>query len=171
MRRLMAEAWESRGRGGASAPTNAPPEQVVWKGKPTVLAFYDGLVGGALLIAVSATVASAFPRSIWLSATGAICGLLLVAFAFIRARANTYIVTDKGVRREYRFVAVRVEEALFENITNTVVEQDVIGRVFGFGDVRLDTAGSPFQGVLFKGVRNPAAVKEVVDKRLKGAPQ
>lgn len=140
---------------------------VVWSGKPTVLAFYDALVGGFLLVAVSAAILatplSSFP---WLSAAGILCGAVLILVAFIKAQANSYVLTEKCVRREYRFVAVRIEEAPLEKVTNTVVEQNVAGRVFNFGDLRFDTAGTSFAGVLFKGVRNPAEVKKRVDEML-----
>ncbi|MEM2189386.1 MAG: PH domain-containing protein [Nitrososphaerota archaeon] len=141
--------------------------QIIWKGKPTVLSFYDGLIGGVLLVVVSTVVFSVFPSLGPLAMLGVLCGLLLVLFAFTRAWANTYLITDRAVRREYRLVVVRVEEAAFKNITNAVLEQDIIGRIFGFGDVRFDTAGSPFQGVLFKGIKNPAEVKRIVDDRLR----
>jgi uncharacterized membrane protein YdbT with pleckstrin-like domain len=143
-------------------------EKVVWSGKPTVLAFYDALVGGVLLVAVSilllATPLSTLP---WLSALGVVCGGALILVAFMKAWANSYVLTEKCVRRSYRFVTVRVEEAPIEKITNTVVEQDVVGRILNFGDVRFDTAGTSFAGVLFKGVKNPEGVKKSVDERLK----
>jgi uncharacterized membrane protein YdbT with pleckstrin-like domain len=143
-------------------------EGLHWVGKPTVLAFYDGLVGGALLIVVSVLLlALPFPSVVWLSVLGVASGILLMFFAFVKAMANTYIITDKCVRREYRFVAVKVDEASFDKITNTVMEQDVVGRVLKFGDVRCDTAGSPFMGVLFKGVKNPAEVKKRIDEKLR----
>lgn len=141
-------------------------EEVVWTGKPTVLAFYDGLLGGALLI-VASVLLLGFPNMAWLSAAGIACGLLFIAFASIRARANTYVLTNRCVRRQYRFVAVKVDEAPLEKVTNTVVEQDIVGRIFGFGDLRFDTAGTGFAGVLFKGVKNPAEVKKIVDSELR----
>ena len=52
-------------------------EAVVWSGKPVVLAFYEGLLGGVML-----TVASA------LLLAGMACGFLLIAFAFFRAWAK-----------------------------------------------------------------------------------
>lgn len=159
MRRFIAAKNRGREAGGKME------EDVVWKGKPVVIAFYDGLAGGALLLIVSALLPLVpVPGIALLSALGTVCGALLIALAFARAKANTYVVTKKGVRREYCFVAFRVDEAPFEKVTNTVVEQDVVGRIFGFGDVRFDTAGTPFQGVLFKGVRNPAAVKNIADE-------
>ena len=57
-------------------------------------------------------------------------------------------------------MAVRVDEAPFEKVTNVVVEQDVVGRIFGFGDVRFDT-----DGTAFKGVKNPVEVKRRLKKQ------
>ncbi len=175
MRRLIAGGKLPGGKveGGEPSEGSASSEGVLWSGKPTVLAFYDALAGGALLIIVSALIFALLPFVAPLSAIGVACGLLLMAFAFIKAWANTYTVTDSHVRRQYRFVAVRVEEAAFDRITNTVLEQDVIGRILGFGDIRFDTAGTPFMGVLFKGVRNPGGVKRLIDEKMErmgGAP-
>lgn len=155
---------------GDNKPSGEGAEGTVfWIGKPTILAFYDALAGGALLIIVSALLhAMPLPWAAVLSAVGVASGLLLVSFAFAKARANTYVVTDKCVRRQYRFVAVKVEEAPLEKITNIVLEQDVVGRALGFGDIRFDTAGTPFAGVLFKGVKNPAEVKRLIDEKVKG---
>ena len=69
-------------------------ETVVWSGKPVVLAFYDGLLGGAMLIAASA-VSLTLPGLVLLSIAGMACGFLLIAFAFFRAWANSYLVTDR----------------------------------------------------------------------------
>lgn len=165
MRRLMAD--EAKLLGGK---TSEGTEVVFWTGKPTVLAFYDALAGGGLLIIVSALLLLLpLPGILLLSAIGVACGLLFIVFAFVKAWANTYTVTDKCVRRQYRFVAVRVEEAPFEKVTNTVLEQDIVGRIFRFGDIRFDTAGTPFMGVLFKGVKNPSEVKRLIDEKMKGA--
>ena len=165
MRRLIGSGLNGKASEGKAL--ERPSEPILWMGKPTVLAFYDALAGGALLIIVSALVSMLLPFIALLSAIGVVCGLLLIAFAFIKAWANTYIVTDKCVKRQYRFVAIRVEEAAFDKITDIVVEQDVVGRVLGFGDIRFDTAGTPFMGVLFKGLKHPAEVKRLVDERLR----
>jgi hypothetical protein len=53
-------------------------ENVVWSGKPTVLAFYDALVGGALLVAISIVLlATPLSAIAWLSALGVVCGAIL----------------------------------------------------------------------------------------------
>lgn len=170
MRNIIAAKREGKEAESGGGTEGKIAEDVVWRGKPVAVAFYDGLVGGAVLVIVSALLPLVpIPGVVWLSALGAACGALLIAFAFIRAKANTYVITREGVRREYRFVAVRVDEAPLEKVTNTVVEQDVVGRIFGFGDVRFDTAGTPFRGVLFKGVRDPVFVKEKAEKARKAS--
>ena len=62
-------------------------EAVVWSGKPVVLAFYEGLLGGVMLIVASALLL-ALPGLVLLSAAGMACGFLLIAFAFFRAWAK-----------------------------------------------------------------------------------
>lgn len=147
-----------------------PGERVVWSGKPTVLAFYDALLGGALLIAVSIIVAILWPHALLaLSAVGSLFGASLIALAFAVARANTYTVTDRRVVRRFQLVVVVVDEAPIEKVTNVVLEQGVVGRIFGFGDIRFDTAGTAFRGVLFKGVKRPEEVKRVIDEGLQAS--
>ena len=140
-------------------------EKTVWSGKPTVLAFSNVLAGGALLVVVSIAVFFT-PFPVWLPVLGIVCGLVLIFTAFAMAKANTYMVTDRYVRREYRFIAVKIDEAPLSKVTNIVVEQSVVGRFFRFGDIRFDTAGTAFTGVLFKGVKNPEKIEKQISAAL-----
>lgn len=147
-------------------------EKVVWTGKPTVLAFYEGLAVGVLLLAVSiALLAVPFPPVSRLSAIVVAFGVLVVVLTILRAYANTYTITSRRVCREYRLWAVAIEEAPLEKVTNVVVEQDVVGRVLGFGTVRANTAGTTFRGVVFRGVKNPRKVKEHIVEATGTLPQ
>lgn len=135
--------------------------------KPVVWAFWDGLVGGALLIAVSCALLT-FPYIIALgiSALGFAMGAIMILLAVARVWANTYILTDKFVRRVYKLVVVRIDEAPLDEVTNVVVNQGILGRILGFGDVRCDTAGTMFAGVLFKGVKRPDEVAKIIRDRI-----
>jgi len=136
-------------------------EKVLWTGKPTVLAFCDGLAIGVLLLAVSiALLAVPLLTVFWFSVTGVVLGASIIFLTFLKAYANTYIITSNRVCREYRLWVIAIEEAPLEKVTNVVVEQDAAGRIFRFGTVKAETAGTTFKGVVFHGVRNPAEVKE-----------
>jgi len=132
-------------------------EKDVWTGKPTVLGFWEGLAIGVLLIVFSA--ASGFsplariPEVVGFLVAVASGGVALIFFTFFVAYANTYTVTDRAARREFRFWVVRVEEAPAEKITDVVSHVGLVGRILRFGNLRIDTAGTPFPGVLFKGLR------------------
>ena len=73
-------------------------------------------------------------------------GGAVVALAFMLSRAYTYMVYGDRLCREYRFVASSVEEVPVEAVTNTIVLQDVIGKIFNFGTVRIDRLEPHIQG-------------------------
>lgn len=139
-------------------------EEACWK--PVVWAFWDGLVGGAALIIASCMLLQ-YPFTVArnIAGAGVALGAVMMLLAFARAAANTYILTESHVRRVYRLIAVRIDEAPLTEVTNIVVERSLIGRILGFGDVRCDTAGTMFGGVLFKGVKNPEEVAEAIKAR------
>lgn len=142
-------------------------EKIVWKGKPTIFAFYDGVVGGSFLTVVSIALLILFPHTplFWLSILGFASAMLMVAFVFIKAEASTYVITNKGVRREYRFLTIETCEIPFEKITNITVFQDVVGKVLKFGTIRVDSAaGEFFGGVVFRGVVKPEEIKAKIAK-------
>ena len=132
-------------------------EKVTWTGKPTVLGFWEGLAVGILLIVFSvASTLSPFariPAVLYFLVAVAVGGIALIVFTFFVAYANTYTVTGGTARREFRFWVVRVEEAPTEKITDVVSHIGLVGRILKFGNLRVDTAGTPFAGVLFKGLR------------------
>ena len=56
-----------------------------------------------------------------------------------------------------------------ESITNVVVRQDVVGRMFGFGNVRADTAGTAHMGISFIGIEDPYRCAEIIRKAIENA--
>jgi len=91
-----------------------------------------------------------------------VCGAALILVAFARSKAVKYIVTDRRVSREYRFFSVRIDEIPLNRITSIAVEQNIVGRLLGFGDLRIGTADMAFPGVLFNGIRNPERAKSII---------
>ena len=140
-------------------------EKIVWEGKPTVLSFYHGIIGGTFLTTVSIVILIMFPHAVlyWVSVAGFAVGALMVSSIFIGTEANTYVITDKCVRWEYRLFTIEAHEVPFEQITNITVFQGIVGKVLKFGNVRADSAaGEFFGGVVFRGVREPGEVKKKI---------
>ena len=144
---------------------------MIWSEKPTVLAFYDGLAYGELLAAVSIALLALFPGTPywWVPALGLALAALTVAFSFVRAWAYTYTLTEEKLRREYRILVSYTEEVPLRQVTNILVEQDVVGRLLGFGAIRADTAGTAYGGIIFRGIRNLDEALKVISEAKKAA--
>lgn len=146
-------------------------KKVLWRGKPTVLAFADMLAGGTLLTVLSSVVAFLVPLPYmrYFSLAGLIAAAFFIILAFFLSQSYTYTVTGGKLRKEYCFVASSNEEVPFSEVTNIVVVQGVLGRVLGFGTVRADTAGTAYSGMAFKGVKNSHEIFKVVSEAKKAA--
>jgi len=143
-------------------------EKVLWRSRPTVLAFTDMLAGGTLLIVLSSVVALLVPLpSIrYFSLAGLTVGAFIMVLALFLSQAYAYTVTSAKLRKEYRFVASSTEEVPLRKVTNIFVVQAVVGRLLGFGTVRADTAGTAYRGIAFEGVKKPHEIfKTIADAR------
>ena len=152
---------------------------VAWTGRPCIQAFWGYYVVAGLLLGLSIWVAI-FSRNLpplistvglALSSAGIVAGCLLAFLAFLLVYANKYEVADGSVRRIFKLMAVKVDEAPIEQITNVVTFQSVPGRILGYGHIRFDTAGTPFPGITFYGVRNPLKARDEIAKILEQMKQ
>jgi len=129
----------------------------IWKPKKT--AFWDGYAI-ALLLAASAVWAATLDlrASIVLLSPAGATPLL----AYLRASAYTFTLTDTYVSVEYRLITAYRLEAPLAKITDVMVEQDPMGRLLGYGTVRLSTAGTGFPGLRLIGLRDPWVVRKII---------
>lgn len=134
--------------------------RVKWSGRPTLAAFWPFYFTGALALLLAIAVEAVLPLP--LLAWGAIVpfAALMALLPLLFQRAWKFTVTDREAKSTFEFWVRRVEEAPLERVTNVVGEQGAIGRLLGFGAVRVDTAGTPFPGVSFWGIREPFEVAE-----------
>jgi uncharacterized membrane protein YdbT with pleckstrin-like domain len=149
-------------------PTFKPEEgeRVIRTWRPRLASFYPILIAG-ILAALVGLLSLLFNPAGWsaaLFAVGIAFGGVMWVLAAALCRAHTYILTNRRVRDEFRFWVARARDAPFYMLTNLSTFQDLFGRIFNFGDVRFDTAGTPFPGVRFRGVRDPYAVEREVRK-------
>jgi hypothetical protein len=86
-------------------------------------------------------------------------GFSIVGIAFIEVYrgAHTFYVTDRRLVTEVRFTYHKRNELSYEKINNIILEQDFIGRVFGFGTIIPVTASGLGMGSDFSAVTVGAA--------------
>lgn len=156
------------------APTRAalggPP---AWVGRPTPASLVVQVLPLALFVVPFFLVSMfAAPVSLGASLLFPAVALGFVALtalnAVIRFRTTHYEVHGWGVLVRSGWLSRRQVEARYEKVTDVEVTQNVAGRLFGFGTIRINTAGSAGAPINFVGVRAPDQVKAIVDRSRQG---
>jgi len=145
-------------------------EKILWEGKRCLKSFYDMILCGALLIIVRClTLLLKIPGIEYFVLFGMLAGASLFLLALFLSLSYRYVITEDLLRKEYCFFASSREEVPLESVTNIVVYQDVIGRALDFGTVRADTAGTPYMGISFVGVKDPYECANLVRRVVRNA--
>jgi uncharacterized membrane protein YdbT with pleckstrin-like domain len=98
------------------------------------------------------------PMLLWL--------LLLVTFPFaiyeyLRLRHTEQGVTNKRVVFKTGIISRKSEEMKLGSIETVEIDQGILGRIFGYGNVRVTGRGT--SDVLFRSVADPMAVKRAIE--------
>ena len=82
-------------------------------------------------------------------------GLIILLGIYIKRLTSIYAITDKKVYSRFGFISRDINSALLENITDNELSQSITGRIFNYGTVKFNTAGSSNVEIIFKGVTHP----------------
>ncbi|MFZ8837874.1 MAG: PH domain-containing protein [Pyrobaculum sp.] len=86
--------------------------------------------------------------------------VLVLLYAFLRVLATEYIITSSRIYARYGIIARMITQARPEAVSAVYVQQSIVGRMLGYGDIMFMTPGEGGHGfIIFKGVENPAALK------------
>ncbi|MFP3317411.1 MAG: PH domain-containing protein [Candidatus Nanopusillus sp.] len=159
--------------GDAPEGQGTAAERVLWRGRASYRSQAALFLTGAVLVAVGVAMlppaaATGMPGAADIASTIAALGVVAIVIAFLTVMATEYTVTDRGVRARRGIVARTVVEIRGEWITGTRVSQDVLGRLLGYGDVAIATAGGT--GAVLAGVADPARVAAAVEVIARAAP-
>ncbi|MBI2077138.1 MAG: PH domain-containing protein [Euryarchaeota archaeon] len=143
-------------------------ERLLWRGRPTLAVLVRqtfGLIVGFLFFSLfslgaasdaGAPVLAILPLFVVIAA-------ILVGLNVMRLRRTQYILTDQGVYTRTGLIGQTVIQTTFEKITDISVKQDVIGRIFGYSSLLVNTAGSNTAPVQMEGVRDAFALKQLIE--------
>lgn len=93
--------------------------------------------------------------------------LILVLAAVFSKLSTKYLITNKRVARRYGIISEDFKSATFKHITSVRTKQGLIGKIFNFGNIIIDTAGTGI-GVDFvwKYIKDPVKVKNMIEKHI-----
>jgi uncharacterized membrane protein YdbT with pleckstrin-like domain len=101
-----------------------------------------------------------------IAASGAIA-VYLILLGVYRRLAWRYLIDDHNIESYHGVLARRVHSIRVEDLRNINVNQTVMQRLLGVGDVEFSSAAGGAVEVVFFGVDDPMAVK-VLAQRLQG---
>lgn len=73
-------------------------------------------------------------------------------------------ITNRRVVFKNELIARKTEEMNLNRVETVEVEQSILGRIFGYGNVKLTETGSSF--VIFKFVEDPLEVRKIITEAL-----
>lgn len=170
LHRLLGErpAVAPRERDEAESEAADGPAEPLWTDRPCLPSFIGQAVGtmSMLIPAVFLLVAGAATEPVMLGIGGF---LLLMAVAtglnaWIRYRRTRYHVEERGVVVTSGWLTRRRVETTFEKVTDVTVYQSLAARIFDYGNITINTAGSNTAPVVFQGLRSPETAKRTIDE-------
>jgi uncharacterized membrane protein YdbT with pleckstrin-like domain len=98
-------------------------------------------------------------------------GLLLLLATFIKRVSSDFAVTNKRIMMKVGVFRTRSIEILLSKVEAIAVDQSLLGRVFGYGDIVVTGSGGTREA--FQQIQAPLefrrAVQSVTDKQMAGA--
>ena len=147
-------------------------ENVTYRGRLHWILFLKPLLVSVLLIAVIGLVLYAANANQLLSSqqmylTGLI-GLFLALIPFlpavIRYKSAEFSVTNKRVILKIGFIQSDTAEMFLNKIESVGVDQTVVGRMFGYGDIVIRGTGGSLEP--FRGVSNPLEFRRQIQEQI-----
>ncbi len=162
----------TRRRTSAEVDDASPARRALWNGRPSIASFFGNGIQGSLLAFVGSwlIVLSLFGESVLLVVGGVMlaAGLATLWGHWVRFRYTKYGVENWGVVVTSGWLARRRVETTYEKVTDVTVYQGILGRMFGFGNITINTAGSNQAPVVFHGLGDPEGVKATIDEARRG---
>lgn len=93
--------------------------------------------------------------------------IIILVIIYLNRTSTIYAITNKRVIGRTGFVSEDFKSSTFKHITSLRVKQGLIGKLFNFGNIIVDTSGSGL-GVEFiwRYVNNPVNVKNEIEKHI-----
>ena len=136
-----------------------PGESIILQSRPHLFVLFPSISINVLCLAVLAWAAFAL-EAYWILFFLVLPLSYLLGKAFLRSR-QVYVVTDRRVIRREGFLTITSVDSSLDMINNIYYGQSLLGRIFRFGDVTLESASQ--QGTIrLHSVPDPQRFKNTV---------
>lgn len=93
--------------------------------------------------------------------------IIIIMMIYLNQSSMKYAITNKRVIGRGGIISEDFKSSTFKHITSIRVKQGIIGKIFNFGDIIIDTSGTGL-GVEFiwRNVKNPVQVKNIIEQHI-----
>ena len=122
-------------------------EEIIFTGGPEWGGYYAGFIFSILTIFTI------------------IIPIIIIGIIYLNKSSTKYGLTNKRVFKRTGIISEDFKSSTFKHITSIRIKQGIMGKIFGFGHIVIDTAGSGlgFEFVWFC-VKDPLQVKNEIEK-------
>ena len=154
-------------------------EAVRWVGRPSrftlttslALAGVIVLLGGAFEVILAQVAGGSLPWPIAYAPLGvALIGIGVAVWTYVDWLRLVYVLTDEELYVKRGLVSRDVRQVRLDRVQNTAYDQTTVERLLGYGDVRIYTAGTGTEDIVFESVPRPELVKNVLTELLSEQP-
>ena len=148
----------------------ATNEEIVYRTKQHWMAPIFGtvagvlvLVGGVVLFVLQLTMGSGILRDLafWASLALVLVGVAMVGYSYIQWWVEDYAVTNQKVVKVAGLLRKRTSGAALEKINDVVLDQGPLGRMLGYGTLKVSTA-SDTTDLTYETMRAPAEFRRAM---------
>jgi len=139
-------------------------EEPLWSGTPSHLTAFGRYCIGVALIAVGCVCAFYFqwPYT-WIIA---LLGLLYFVWTYLQITHTKYEVTDQRVLITTGIIARHIEEIELFRVKDSQLNQSLIYRILGLGDIRLFTSDATAPEFDLNGIHKPRELRETIRRHV-----
>lgn len=151
-------------------------EEVRWVGRPSRFTLASSLAVAALLVLAGGVFEVALGRLAgdgslpWPVAYAplavALVGLASAVWTYVDWLRLLYVLTDEELYIKRGLVSRDVTQVRLDRVQNTAYDQSTLERLLSYGDVRIYTAGTGTEDVVFENVPRPERVKNTLTELL-----
>lgn len=145
-------------------------EELLWSGQPRLSAAAEPIAGGLVLVVAGAGVGllaaggEVGPAGAVVAAVLVLLGVLAPAWRLVALRRTRYAVSDRAIYSRTGVFSRSVRRMGLDRVQNSAYGQPVLGGVFGYGTVTVESAGGG-GSVRFVRIDTPREVQALVDQR------
>jgi uncharacterized membrane protein YdbT with pleckstrin-like domain len=150
-------------------PEERAKAEPIWRGRPVVLSLVAAalrglfllLIGGAFLTFTLAE--EGFGFSGFIAVAALFIGVSTLFGGWVQYQFTRYEVHDWGVVVTSGWLTRRRVEVTYDKVTDVQTFQGIMGQLFNFGNITINTAGSNQAPVTFAALDRPEEVKQVIN--------